>query len=112
MKAEFLQAAQELVAKAGIGETFQITYKSVFGAVAAYADGRIFLTCGKFGIALKLPEETCRSLIEQGHGEPLKYFEKGHVKKSYVVLFDPVLNDPERMTALTRQSGMFTQEID
>ena len=34
-----------------------IEFKNVFGAVGGYVDGNIFISCGKFGFALKLPYE-------------------------------------------------------
>ena len=51
-----------------------------------YADGRIFASCGNFGLALKLPPERCAALIAKNSAGPLRYFPNGHVKKSYAVL--------------------------
>lgn len=82
----------------------EFSFKPVFGAVAAYADSRIFASCGKFGIALKLPDETCRALFESGAAQPLKYFEKGHVKKNYAVLGHDVLADQVRTARLVERS--------
>jgi len=93
MNVDFRERLGSYVADAKISDEHPITYKSVFGAVAAYANDKIFITCGKFGVALKLPEETCRTYMAEGNGGPLKYFEKGHVKNGYVVLFDAVLVD-------------------
>ena len=36
--------------------THNLEFKNCFGAVAGYVDGRIFCSCGKFGLALRLPE--------------------------------------------------------
>ncbi len=107
MNRDFRQTASRLVGAAGLEKSYAITYKSVFGAVAAYADGRLFLTCGKFGTALKLPAEICRALMHECSGAPLKYFEKGHVKKGYVVLSVTILEDSQRRNDLIRKSAEF-----
>ena len=33
----------------------QLSFKGVFGDVGGYIDGKIFISCGNFGIALRLP---------------------------------------------------------
>jgi hypothetical protein len=47
--------------------------------------------------------------MDEGAGKPLKYFEKGHVKKNYVVLSPTILDDQSRLNALLRQSMTFAQ---
>lgn len=110
MNETFLATAGALVEQANTGANFNITFKSVFGAVAAYADSNIFLTCGTFGIAVKLDNATCISIINEGDGEPLKYFAKGHVKKGYVVLSNDILNDPARLNDLVNAATAYVQE--
>ncbi|MEK6828163.1 MAG: hypothetical protein AABX78_02330, partial [Nanoarchaeota archaeon] len=36
----------------------QLEFKNCFGAVAGYIDSHIFISYGKFGVALRLPPET------------------------------------------------------
>jgi hypothetical protein len=43
-------------------------------------------------------------LIEAGEGTELRYFEKAPVKKEYVALSQPVVDDRERMESLLSQS--------
>ena len=109
MNTEYLASARGLIERARLGPHIEISYKAAFGAVAAYADGRIFITCGKFGVGLKLLADACQSLMDEGAGKPLKYFEKGHVKKNYVVLSPTILDDQSRLNALLRQSMTFAQ---
>jgi hypothetical protein len=47
-----------------LASRFHVEFKNVFGATGGYVSGRIFVSCGKFGLALK----------------------KGHVKKDYLIL--------------------------
>ena len=70
-------------------------------------DGNIFISCGRFGTALKLPVETVASLLEEKGVKRLKYFPNGHVKKNYAVLPGRILQDKDRMKRLLRQSIRF-----
>ena len=74
-----------------VAATAMIECRHFFGGAAAYADGRIFMTWTKVGLALKLPE-AARDILMGDGGTPLHYFPKGRVKKDYVVL-------PENMAA-------------
>ena len=95
MNAKYLNRISALLhdARPRLGQTHDLEFKSFFGAVAAYLDGRIFASCGKFGIALKLPPRTIARLLEERGVRPLKYFPKGHVKRDYVVLPKRILED-------------------
>ncbi|VAX19586.1 hypothetical protein MNBD_NITROSPINAE01-193 [hydrothermal vent metagenome] len=86
----------------------EIEFRPLFGAVAGYYSGNIFITCGKFGMALRLPSRTILNLFEQKNGRPLKYFENGHVKKEYVILDKGVLGDTARMRYLLKVSLQFS----
>ena len=59
---------------------------------------------------MKLDNATCISIIDEGDGEPLKYFAKGHVKKGYVVLSNDILNDPARLNDLVNAVAAYVQE--
>ena len=54
------------LARPELTTTYQLTFKNVFGAVGGYVDGRIFISCGRFGIALRLPPEILDDLFEKG----------------------------------------------
>ncbi len=45
--------------------THQVEFKNCFGAVTGYVDGHIFVSCGKFGVALRLPPETLANSSEK-----------------------------------------------
>lgn len=76
-----------------LARTHRLAFKNVFGAVGGYVNGRIFISCGTFGIALKLPPEILETLFKDKDVKPLKYFRKGHVKKEYAVLPQRILNN-------------------
>ena len=81
-----------------------LEFKPCFGAVAGYIDGKIFVSCGNFGLALKLPLGPRTELLQRKGGTPLRYFPKGHVKKEYVVIPQRILDDGRTFRGLVRQS--------
>ena len=66
--------------------THKLEFKNCFGAVTGYVNGNIFVSCGKFGVALKLPPETLAGLFREKGVLHLKYFPNGHIKKEYAVI--------------------------
>jgi len=104
---DYLERAQSLLA----AHEEDVVFKPVFGAAAAYIDGAIFLTSGQFGVALKFSVERCAYLIKEKGGAPLKYFEKGHVKKGYVVLPDATLANTRTMRKLIAESMDYCREL-
>lgn len=86
-----------------------IECKHFFGGAAAYANGKIFMSLTKVGLALKLPEKTRTALIEGG-GTPLKYFPKAPVKKQYVVVSDKQAKDELALAEWIEESISFAQK--
>jgi len=71
----------------------QLEFKNVFGAVGGYLNGKIFVTCGKFGVALRLPPDKLNALFRDKKAKHLKYFPNGHIKKEYAVLSKKMLKN-------------------
>ncbi|MBT3790096.1 MAG: hypothetical protein HN725_05170 [Alphaproteobacteria bacterium] len=89
----------------------KITCKHFFSGAAAYVGGQIFMSLSPAGLALKLPEVDCVTLMADG-GKPLKYFAKSPVKKGYVVLPDKVGKDNEQLHGwISRSLGHVDQTI-
>lgn len=55
-----------------LSTTHRLEFKNVFGAVGAYVNGRIFISYGKFGVALKLPKEALNELFNEGGRKTLE----------------------------------------
>ena len=91
----------------GIFSAHQVTFKNCFGAIAGYVDGCIFVSCGKFGVALRLPPEVLVALLKEADVSPLRYFPQGHVKKEYAVLPKRILDDRGRFRQLLDESIEF-----
>ena len=83
-------------ARPKLAKAHRLEFKNVFGAVGGYVNGHIFISYGKFGIALRLPPKVLDTLFKEKGVKHLKFFPKGHIKKEYAVL-------PERITKNTRQ---------
>ena len=92
------------LARPGLAITHQLTFKNVFGAVAGYVNGHIFISCGKFGVALKLPPEALDDLFKAKGAKPLKYFPRAHIKKEYAVLPKRILDDQHLFRKLVNES--------
>ena len=87
-----------------LSTTHQLKFKNVFGAVGGYVNRKIFISCGKFGIALKLPQETLDELFKEKDVKHLKYFPRGHIKKDYAVLPRRILENKRQTQKLIRKS--------
>lgn len=90
MAEPYLSELKTLVAqacKARISDS--ITCKHFFSGAAAFLDGKIFMSLSPVGLALKLSDEDCNSLINEG-ATPLRYFPKAPIKKGYVILPDRI----------------------
>jgi len=94
-------------ARPRLAGTHDLQFKNCFGAVAGYVDGRIFCSCGRFGLALRLPDKTLTELFQEQGVKKLKYFPNGHVKKDYAVLSKRILEDPTRLKKLVDASIRF-----
>ena len=90
--------------------THRLEFKNVFGAVGGYINGRIFMSCGKFGVALRLPPDTRATLFQEKEAKHLKYFPKGHVKKEYAVLQKRILENKGRLKKFVDESIKFMLE--
>ena len=91
-------------ARPKLSTTHRLEFKNVFGAVGGYINGRIFASCGKFGVALKLPMDTLDTLFQEKEAKHLKYFPNGHVKKEYAVLSKRMLENKHQLKKLVDES--------
>lgn len=66
-----------------------IKIKHFFSGAALYVNEKICVTWSPVGLAFKLPEDEVNTLIDCGKAKPLKYFPKGHTKKSYALFESP-----------------------
>lgn len=86
-----------------------VEFKNCFGAVAGYVNGHIFISCGKFGVALRLPPESLDTLFLEKDVKHLKYFSKGHIKKEYAILPKRILDDKKEWKRLLSESLQYAR---
>ena len=84
--------------------THKLEFKNCFGAVAGYVNGNIFISCGKFGVALKLLPENLAGLFREKGVLHLKYFQKGHIKKEYAIIPKQTIDDENHFKKLLGKS--------
>ncbi len=106
MKNEYFNKITKLLSRArsGLARTHRLESKNCFGAVAGYIDSHIFISCGKFGVALRLPPETLDNVFKEKGVKHLKYFPNGHVKKEYAVLPERIMKSKQRFKRLIDRS--------
>ncbi len=91
----------------GLAAAHKLEFKNFFGAVTGYIDGSIFIACGKFGTALKLPPQTLDELFTIVDVRRLRYFAKGTIKKEYAVLPSRILENGSQIKELLGESINF-----
>ncbi len=87
-----------------LSKKYKLEFKNCFGAVAGYVDDKLFITCGKYGVALKLPKEILDELFQEKDVKHLRYFPKGHIKKEYAVLPRRILENKRQFEKLVDKS--------
>ena len=102
----YLEEVTELLEKNNpkLATKYKIEFKNVFGAIGGYVNSRIFISCGKFGVALKLPPETLDMLFQEKNIQHLKYFPNGHIKKEYAVLPKRIVESKNKFKKLLDKS--------
>ena len=102
MKTEYRERLERLLARKRLAllANHGLQFKNCFGAVAGYVGGQIFVSCGKFGVALRLPQPTLAALFQERDVRRLRYFTGGHVKKEYAVIPRRIIDDENRFHEL------------
>jgi hypothetical protein len=106
VKLDYLGELKRVLNSTGVAlpKSHQLAFRNCFGAVAGYINGSIFVACGRFGVALKLPPKVLSGLLEEAGVTQLKYFKNGHVKREYPVIPARILNDVGRFGGLLEKS--------
>lgn len=102
MAEPYLGQLSDLVEALGFGELLGIDLecRHFFGGAALYADGKICASLTPVGLAVKLPLAVREVMLADGRGRPLRYFDRGKVKKEYVLLPEGSAADPSALGEL------------
>lgn len=113
MKNNYFERLTKLLeqARPKLAAQHQLKFKNVFGAVGGYINGRIFASCGKFGVAFRLPPDTLGALFDEKEAKRLKYFPNGHIKKEYAVLSKRILENKHQLKKLVDESVKYVLSL-
>jgi TfoX/Sxy family transcriptional regulator of competence genes len=70
--------------------------KHFFSGAALYANGTLCVSWSPAGLAFRLSNTEVARLIASGTAKPLKYFEKGYIKKGYAAFDNSDTSDATR----------------
>ena len=106
MKNKYFRKITKLLEQAypKLATKYLLEFKNCFGAVAGYVNGQIFISCGKFGVALRFSPEIITELFQEKNVSQLRYFLKGHIKKEYAVIPKRIIDDQVRFKKLLNKS--------
>ena len=106
MKNKYFEEITAIIrlARPRLSTTNKLEFKNVFGAIGGYLNGHIFISCGQFGVALRLPPDTLNKLFQEKEATHLRYFPNGHIKKEYAVLSKRILENKPQLKKLVDES--------
>ncbi len=82
----------------------ELSFRSMFGGIMAYAGGRAFASLSDVGLAFKLAGADHAALSAKAGAAPLRYAPNQPASKSYVVVPDAMLSDPATLGAWAARS--------
>jgi len=91
MAREYLEKLTKIVDKLALEEesNLPMQVKHLFSGAALYVNGRICASWSPCGLAFKLMDEEVNKFISSGKAKPLKYFQRGTLKRDMLVLGHP-----------------------
>lgn len=90
----------------------KLEVKHFFSGAALYVDGKIFITLTPKGLAMKVPEDIRKELLEKKKAKPLRYFRGAPIKKRYVLLPKKSAKDLRFVKKLARLSMKYVIHLE
>lgn len=75
----------------------EVTFKPMFGGLFAYADGKPFASLSDVGLALKFVGGEHAAMLSHPGAAALRYEADQPASKTYVVVPDAVLSEPDQL---------------
>ena len=88
-----LQSAMEAASPPDLA----LEFRPMFGGIMGYAAGQVFASLSNVGLALKMTGADHAALSEVPDVEPLRYQPDDPPSKTYLLLPDAMLSDPESL---------------
>ncbi|WP_156141018.1 TfoX/Sxy family protein [Sphingomonas sp. 37zxx] len=82
-----------------------VTFRPMFGGVFAYVDGKPFASLSDVGLALKFAGSERDALLAVPGAEPLRYEADQPASKSYVVVPESMLSQPDQLRSWVIRSA-------
>jgi TfoX/Sxy family transcriptional regulator of competence genes len=76
-----------------------VTFRPMFGGLFAYADDKPFASLSDIGLALKFTGAEHEAILALPGAAPLRYEPDQPASKSYVVMPEPMLSEPDELRA-------------
>lgn len=81
-----------------------VTFRPMFGGLFAYADGKPFASLSDVGLALKFIGGAHDAILALPGAVPLRYEPDQPASKSYVVVPEPMLSEPDELRSWVTRS--------
>ena len=75
----------------------ELSFRPMFGGIMGYADAKVFASLSDVGLALKLAGADREALLAEPGARPLQYEPSSPPSRSYVVVPDAMLSDPDAL---------------
>ena len=96
-----LQAVMEMASPPDL----ELAFRPMFGGIMGYAAGQVFASLSNVGLALKMTGADHAALSEVPGVKPLRYEPDDPPSKSYLLLPDAMLSDPENLRSWAARSA-------
>lgn len=93
------------VMEAASPQDLELEFRPMFGGIMAYAAGQVFASLSNVGLALKMNGADHAALSEVPGVKPLRYEPDDPPSKSYLVLPDTLLSDPDSLRSWMARSA-------
>ena len=106
MAEPYLERLSQMVSRLELSQARGVALESkhFFSGAALYANGKICASLSPMGLAVKLPADVRRSLIEESKGTEFQFFASGPIKREYVALLESILQDDETLREILNTS--------
>ncbi|MBB5747618.1 TfoX/Sxy family transcriptional regulator of competence genes [Brevundimonas variabilis] len=89
--------ALQAIMEAASPPDLELAFRPMFGGIFGYADGKAFASLSNVGLALKMTGADHTALSAVPDVKPLRYEPQDPPSKSYLLLPEAVLSDPDNL---------------